>query len=77
MTVLSSFATSRLRVKSKCVTQRRKIAKGTRAMDDLLFGKVFVGATELEETRHDCSFFLCVLASSREIKMCHAKAQSR
>jgi len=40
-------------------------------MDDLLFGKVFVGATELEEISHDRTFFLCVFASLRE-KMSHA-----
>jgi len=59
-------------------TQRRKDAKRTRAMDDLLAGKVFIEATELDEISHDRSFFLCVFASLREKKpMCHAKAQSR
>ena len=47
-------------------------------MDDLLAGKVFIEATELDEISHDRSFFLCVFASLREKKpMCHAKAQSR
>ncbi len=77
MTDLSSFATSRLCVKSECVTQRRKVAKKTRAMDDLLFGKVFVEATELDEIRGDRSFFLCNFSSLREMKVSHAKAQSR
>jgi hypothetical protein len=31
-------------------------------MDDLLFGKVPVKATELEKIPHDRSFFLCVFA---------------
>ena len=31
-------------------------------MDDLVFGKVFVEATELEEIRGDRSFFRCVFA---------------
>ena len=62
MRYLSSFASSRLCVKSECVTQRRKFAKRTSAMDDLVTGKVFVEATELDEISHDRSFFLCVFA---------------
>ncbi len=60
MTDLSSFASSRLCVKSECVTQRRKVAKKTRAMHDLLAVKFRVKATELEELPHDRSFFRCV-----------------
>jgi hypothetical protein len=74
---LSSFATSRLCVKSKCLTQRRKVAKKPRAMQGQLAGTVPVQATELQEIRDERSFFLCVFASLREIKMSHAKSQSR
>ena len=79
MTDLSSVASSHLCVRKKqCLTQSRKGAKKTRAMHDLLAGKVFIEATELDEISHDRSFFLCVFASLREKKtMCHAKAQSR
>jgi hypothetical protein len=45
-------------------------------MHDLLAGKVFVEATELDEISHDRSFFLCVFASLRE-KMSHAKSPGR
>jgi hypothetical protein len=73
MTNLSSFASSRLCVKSESVTQRRKVAKKTRSMEARLFGRVPVKANELEKMPHDRSFFLCDFASSREMKMCHAK----
>jgi hypothetical protein len=75
---LSPFASSRLCVrKEQCLTQRRKVAKKRRAMQGQLAGTVPVQATELEEIRHERSFFLCVLASLREIKMSHAKSQRR
>ena len=74
---LSSFATSRLCVKSKCLTQSRKVAKKPRAMQGQLAGTVPVQATELEEIRHERSFFLCVLASLREKNVFHAKSRSR
>ncbi len=40
MTDLSSFASSRLCVKWRCVTQGRKVAKKTRAMQGQLTGAV-------------------------------------
>jgi hypothetical protein len=74
---LSSFASWRLCVKSKCLTQSRKGAKKPRAMHRQLAGTVPVQATELQEIRDERSFFLCDFASLREIKMSHAKTQSR
>ena len=76
---LSSFATSRLRVrKEQCLTQRRKVAKKPRAMQYQLAGTVPVQATEFQEIRHERSFSLCVFASLREKRtMSHAKAQGR
>ena len=46
-------------------------------MDDLVFGKVPVKATDLDEIRGDRSFFLCDFASLREMRTSHAKALSR
>ena len=43
-------------------------------MEARLFGRVPVKANELDEISHNRSFFLCDFASSREMKMCHAKA---
>ena len=78
MRYLSSFASSRLCVKSECVTQRRKVAKGTSAWTTWSPAKSSWKPLSFRRSRPESSFFFCVFASLREKKrMSHAKSQSR